>query len=272
MPCLTRSPLPLSVPPKVVLVLSPPVVSVALPSWSSPPAVPPPDSEPMVWLKPFRSSVAPAVLASRDRRGGIQQVRRAEAQRAGCDGGGAREGAGACERQRACARLDQAAAAAERAAGGEVQTRIDDLDAAARRADVQVARGTGERGARHLQAPAVQRHIAGGRAEVHIGGNGQRPALHRGAAGVGIGAAENQRAVAGLGDAGRARDRVVQRGGEAGRARAAVADADLRLRAAPRPAASARRRSACSRCSRTAGRWPAPRRRCCPPSRCPARR
>ncbi len=58
-------PVPLMVPEYVVLVPSPPVVSVAAaPSTTVPPVTPPPASEPMALLKPLRSSVAPAALAS----------------------------------------------------------------------------------------------------------------------------------------------------------------------------------------------------------------
>ena len=57
-------PVPLIMPPKVVLVLLLPVVRVALlPRVTLPPRAPPPAKEPMVWLKLFRSSVAPEVLA-----------------------------------------------------------------------------------------------------------------------------------------------------------------------------------------------------------------
>ena len=40
----------------------PPKVRVAVPSFTSPPAAPPPASEPMVLLNTSRSSVAPAAL------------------------------------------------------------------------------------------------------------------------------------------------------------------------------------------------------------------
>ena len=54
-PILVSPPMPDIVPENVVLVLSLPVVSVAEPSVT----LPAPASEPMVWLKPSRSSVAP---------------------------------------------------------------------------------------------------------------------------------------------------------------------------------------------------------------------
>ena len=54
-PTLVRPPEPEITPENVVLVLSLPVVSVAAPSVT----LPAPASEPMVWLKLFRSSVAP---------------------------------------------------------------------------------------------------------------------------------------------------------------------------------------------------------------------
>ena len=54
-PVLVRPPVPEIAPEKVVLVLSLPVVSVAAPSVT----LPAPASEPIVWLKPLKSSVAP---------------------------------------------------------------------------------------------------------------------------------------------------------------------------------------------------------------------
>ena len=55
MPTLVRPPGPEITPENVVLVLSLPVVSVAEPSVTEPA----PASDPMVWLKLLRSSVAP---------------------------------------------------------------------------------------------------------------------------------------------------------------------------------------------------------------------
>ncbi len=52
--------MPEIVPAKVVLVLSPPVVRKPPPSATTLPAAP--VNEPMVWLAPFRSSVAPPAL------------------------------------------------------------------------------------------------------------------------------------------------------------------------------------------------------------------
>lgn len=54
-PAFVTPPVPETAPEKTVVVLSPPVVSVAAPS-VTPPA---PASEPIVWLKLLRSSVAP---------------------------------------------------------------------------------------------------------------------------------------------------------------------------------------------------------------------
>ena len=54
-PILVRPPMPNIVPENAVLVLSLPVVSVAEPSVT----LPAPASEPIIWLKPSRSSVAP---------------------------------------------------------------------------------------------------------------------------------------------------------------------------------------------------------------------
>ena len=54
-PILVRPPVPTIGPEKMVLVLSLPVVSIPLPSVT----LPVPASEPIVWLKPPRSSVAP---------------------------------------------------------------------------------------------------------------------------------------------------------------------------------------------------------------------
>jgi hypothetical protein len=54
-PILVRPPVPAIEPEKMVLVLSLPMVSIALPS-VTPPA---PASEPIDWLKLLRSSVAP---------------------------------------------------------------------------------------------------------------------------------------------------------------------------------------------------------------------
>jgi hypothetical protein len=53
-------PLPEMVPENLVLVLSLPVVSVAAPSVTAPA----PASEPMVWLKLLRSSVAPLAIVN----------------------------------------------------------------------------------------------------------------------------------------------------------------------------------------------------------------
>jgi hypothetical protein len=55
LPILVSPPVPEIVPENVVLVLSPPAVSVAEPSVT----LPAPASEPMVWLKLARLSVAP---------------------------------------------------------------------------------------------------------------------------------------------------------------------------------------------------------------------
>ena len=55
-PVLFKPPVPEMPPAKIVLELSPPAVSVAEPSVT----LPSPASEPMVWLKLLRSSVAPA--------------------------------------------------------------------------------------------------------------------------------------------------------------------------------------------------------------------
>ncbi len=60
LPTLTSEPLPPIVPAKVVLLLSAPVDSVAPPSVT----VPAPASEPMVWSKPLRSTVAPAAMVT----------------------------------------------------------------------------------------------------------------------------------------------------------------------------------------------------------------
>jgi hypothetical protein len=54
-PILNSAPLPEIVPENVVLVLSPPVKSVAAPSVTAPA----PASEPTAWSKPLKSSVAP---------------------------------------------------------------------------------------------------------------------------------------------------------------------------------------------------------------------
>ena len=59
-PTLVKPPLPEMVPRNVVLVPSLPVVSVADPSVT----LPAPASEPMVWLKLARSSVAPAATVN----------------------------------------------------------------------------------------------------------------------------------------------------------------------------------------------------------------
>ncbi len=59
-PILVSPPMPDIVPENVVLVLSLPVFSVAEPSVT----LPAPASEPMVWLKPSRSSVAPLATAN----------------------------------------------------------------------------------------------------------------------------------------------------------------------------------------------------------------
>ena len=61
-PVLTRPPAPESAP--IVASAALPVVSVAPPSVTLPPAVPPPVRVVIVWLKPFKSSVAPATSAS----------------------------------------------------------------------------------------------------------------------------------------------------------------------------------------------------------------
>jgi hypothetical protein len=58
LPTLVRPPVPEIVPSKDVLLLSLPVVSVALPSVT----LPAPASEPIVWLKALRSSVAPEAI------------------------------------------------------------------------------------------------------------------------------------------------------------------------------------------------------------------
>jgi hypothetical protein len=55
LPALVNPPLPEMPPEKVVLVLSTPVLSVAAPSVTAPA----PASEPILWLKLLRSSVAP---------------------------------------------------------------------------------------------------------------------------------------------------------------------------------------------------------------------
>ena len=52
---MVKPPVPAIAPEKVVLVLSTPVVRIAAPSVTAPA----PASEPMVWLKLFRSSVPP---------------------------------------------------------------------------------------------------------------------------------------------------------------------------------------------------------------------
>ena len=59
-PVLVRPPVPEIAPEKVVLVLSLPVVSVAAPSVT----LPAPASEPMVWLKLARLSVAPDAIVN----------------------------------------------------------------------------------------------------------------------------------------------------------------------------------------------------------------
>ena len=56
LPVLVSPPVPEITPEKTVLVKSPPVVRAAAPSRT----LPAPESEPMVWSKSARSSVAPA--------------------------------------------------------------------------------------------------------------------------------------------------------------------------------------------------------------------
>ena len=56
-------PVPLMLPAKLVLLFAPPRVSVAEPSVTLPPVLPPPASEPMLLLKLARSSVAPLTFA-----------------------------------------------------------------------------------------------------------------------------------------------------------------------------------------------------------------
>ncbi len=63
LPVLDKPPVPLITPPKLVLLLSAPVVRVPEPSARLPPVLPPPAKEPMLTLLLFRSSVTPAVLA-----------------------------------------------------------------------------------------------------------------------------------------------------------------------------------------------------------------
>ncbi len=60
LPILVRPPLPEITPEKMVLVLSLPVVRVAEPSVT----LPAPASEPMLWLKLARLSVAPAATVN----------------------------------------------------------------------------------------------------------------------------------------------------------------------------------------------------------------
>ena len=62
-PCLVNPPVPLIAPEYDVFALLPPTVNIPTPRETLPPKEPPPDKEPIVWLKPFRSKSTPAVFA-----------------------------------------------------------------------------------------------------------------------------------------------------------------------------------------------------------------
>ncbi len=187
-PCLITPPVPEITAARVVLLPSP-MVSVPLPSTMPPPL---PEIVPTVWLLPPQAEDA-AVDRERAARG--ERSAGPELQGPGIHRRAAAVGVGGQQRERAAAGLGEAAAADDGVGEGERRAGIGVEGAAA---GVQRDGARRREGSRRLQGAAAQGKAAAGGAEIVVGGDGDRAAVDRRAARVGVDARQGERAGADL--------------------------------------------------------------------------